>query len=86
MITTEDAMSKSIPENTRLNWCILLIFVITVFSGVPRYVYPNEDKPDAEEIFCSMSARMVPTTGAVACQFSSNVKDGSIEMTIEQLL
>ena len=86
MIAVEDAASKSIPDNTRLNWCILLIFVITILSGVPRYVYPNGNKPDTEEIFCSMSSRMVPTTGPVACQFSSNVKDGSIEMTIEQLL
>jgi hypothetical protein len=86
MIVMEDERSREIPENTRLNWCILLIFVVTVFSGVPRYVYPNGNEPDAEEIFCSMSARMVPTTGSVACQFSSNMKDGSIEMTIEQLL
>jgi hypothetical protein len=86
MIAIEDDMSRIIPENTRLNWCILAIFVFSVFSGVPRYVYPNGNAPDDREIFCSMSTRLAPAVGPVACQFSSNVKDGSIEMTIEQLL
>jgi hypothetical protein len=86
MIAIDDDVSRTIPENTRFNWCLLLIFVLTVFSGVPRYVYPNGSEPDDEETFCSMSTHLAPTVGPVACQFSSSVKDGSIEMTIEQLL
>lgn len=86
MIAIEDGICRAIPENTRLNWCILLIFVFTVFSGVPRYVYPNGNTTDDEEIFCSMSTHLAPAVGPVACQFSSSVKNGSIEMTIEQLL